>query len=144
MSLNSLAIYSLFSKLTKDQNCVASFAPICCTFQNTSSRMTIRSARACSGMYYLDPFLISFAQVNKIIVSSCLAASRNDIMWWHYRLGHPSFSYLNYSFPTLFKNKNLSMLKCEICPFAKHVLFFVLFRTKHLNLLHLFIVIWEP
>ena len=30
----------------------------------------------------------------------------DEIMLWHYRLGHPSFKYLNKLFPLLFKNKN--------------------------------------
>lgn len=45
---------------------------------------------------------------------------KDDIMLWHYRLGHPNFVYLNKLFPSLFKNKNISDFQCEICQLAKH------------------------
>ena len=40
-------------------------------------------------------------------------------MVWYYRLGHPSFIYLKYLFPLLFKNLNHLKLKCESCLLAK-------------------------
>ena len=44
----------------------------------------------------------------------------------HYRLGHPTFPYLKTLFPSLFKNKDLSLLDCDFCRMAKqtHVSFF--------------------
>ena len=41
-------------------------------------------------------------------------------MLWDYRLGHPSFLYLRFLFPKLFKNKRLSNFQCEVCQTAKH------------------------
>lgn len=114
LSCNLLSV----SKITQDQQCFAVFSPLCCTFQDMSSGKTIGSAKACSGLYYIDPF--PPAQVNKAFVSSCLVSRNDDIMRWHYRLGHPSFSYLKYLFPKLFRNKHLSLFKCEICQLAKH------------------------
>ena len=31
----------------------------------------------------------------------------NEIMLWHYKLGHPNFLYSKTLFPTLFSNKNI-------------------------------------
>ena len=41
-------------------------------------------------------------------------------MLWHYRLDHPSFPYLRFLFPILFKNKRLSNFQCEVCQMEKH------------------------
>ena len=43
----------------------------------------------------------------------------NQIMQWHLRLGHPSFLYLKYLFPTLFKGVDPSMFQCESCHLFK-------------------------
>ena len=40
-------------------------------------------------------------------------------MLWHRRLGHPSFQYLKYLFPKLFKALDCSKLHCEACHLAK-------------------------
>ena len=59
---------------------------------------------------------------NKIAqgLSSISSVSVHDqIMVWHYRLGHPSFSYLKYLFPTLFKGVNPLSFQCEGCLLAK-------------------------
>ncbi|XP_062095144.1 protein FAR1-RELATED SEQUENCE 11 isoform X2 [Humulus lupulus] len=86
--------------------------------QDMSSGKMIGNAKACSGLYNFD--LFPPAQVDNAFISGCISANNNDIIRWHYRLGHPSFSYLKYLFPKLFQNKDLSLLKCEICQFAKH------------------------
>lgn len=41
-------------------------------------------------------------------------------MLWHFRLGHPSFSYMKHLFPSLFVNKDPSLFQCEMCQLAKH------------------------
>ena len=46
-------------------------------------------------------------------------SSKDKIFGWHYRLGHPSFSYLQHLFPTLFKNVLLSSFKCKDCILVK-------------------------
>ena len=53
-------------------------------------------------------------------VASMSVSSTKEIMLWHHRLGHPSFSYLKCLFPSLFDNKNSISLDCEICQLAKH------------------------
>jgi hypothetical protein len=42
-----------------------------------------------------------------------------DIWLWHYQLGHPSFSYLQHLFPTIFENVLLSSFKYKDCILVK-------------------------
>lgn len=44
----------------------------------------------------------------------------DDIMLWHFRLGHLSFRYLEKPFPSLFINKDPRLFHCEIRQLAKH------------------------
>ena len=41
-------------------------------------------------------------------------------MLWHFRLGHPNFSYLKCLFPSLFTNKDPRYFHCDICQLSKH------------------------
>ena len=69
-------------------------------------------------LYYFEDFLSS----NKIGqgLSSISSLSVHDqIMVWHYRLGHPSFSYMKHLFPWFFKNIDPLSFQCESCILAK-------------------------
>ena len=44
----------------------------------------------------------------------------DEVMLWHFNLGHPNFVYLEKMFPQLFINKKSRLFHCEICQFAKH------------------------
>ena len=50
---------------------------------------------------------------------SLTVVSNYDIMLWHKRLGHPSFSYLRFLYPHLFINKEKVSFQCEHCILAK-------------------------
>ena len=41
-------------------------------------------------------------------------------MLWHRRLGHPTFGLLQFLFPSLLSNKNVSTFRCEDCELGKH------------------------
>ena len=58
-------------------------------------------------------------QVQSTCFESIFVSSNTEIMLWHYRLGHPSFQYLKYLFPKLFRNKVPSSFQCEICALEK-------------------------
>ncbi|CAN1837958.1 Retrovirus-related Pol polyprotein from transposon TNT 1-94 [Linum perenne] len=51
---------------------------------------------------------------------SSLDGSRDEVLLWHFRLGHPSFIYLERVFPKLFINKRAQLYECEVCQLAKH------------------------
>ena len=52
------------------------------------------------------------------IFNSCVN-NMDEVMLWHFRLGHPNFVYLEKMFPQLFINKNLSSFHCQNNQFAK-------------------------
>ena len=106
------------SKLSRDSNCCVIFYDSHCLFQDQKSGKTIGNARMINGLYYFK----DKTSDNKIAqgLSSISSVSVHDqIMVWHYRLGHPSFSYLKYLFPTLFKGVNPLSFQCESCLLAK-------------------------
>ncbi|CAN1754263.1 Retrovirus-related Pol polyprotein from transposon TNT 1-94, partial [Linum perenne] len=51
---------------------------------------------------------------------SSLVSCSDEVLLWHYRLGHPSFMYLAHLFPKLFINKGAQFYQCEVCQLAKH------------------------
>ncbi|KAJ9693491.1 hypothetical protein PVL29_012321 [Vitis rotundifolia] len=90
------------SKLSRDSNCCVIFYESHCIFQDQSSGKTIGSVRIINSLYYFEDNLPS----NKIAqglssISSLFVC--DQIMVWHCRLGHPSFSYLKHLFPVLFQ-----------------------------------------
>lgn len=74
----------------------------------------IGTTRVRSGLYYFDKDI----SPNKQATSVCCYApvsSNQEIMLWHRRLGHLSFSYMKYLFPSLFLNKSPIEFQCEVC-----------------------------
>lgn len=116
LSCNLLSI----SKLTKDLNCMAKFSPSNCEFQDLCTGKKIGSAKGVDGLYYLEEefeALSNLSLVDKIVSQ---VPNENEISLLHLRLEHPKFSYLKLLFPTLFKNKNDTNFKCEVCELSKH------------------------
>ncbi|CAJ2662733.1 unnamed protein product [Trifolium pratense] len=112
------------SKLAQDINCQTNFFRSHCVFQDLNSGKMIGSAEESGGLYYFD--IGSASQLPSETISSCFESFSvlnnhdDNIMLWHLRLGHPSFPYLKHLFPKLFRNKDISLFKCEACEFAKH------------------------
>ena len=113
--------YNLISvhKLSIDSQCKLTFVPSCCDFQDLSSGTMIGSAKEYGGLYYFTSENTLSKQIQKPHCSSLFSVSY-EIMLWHFRLGHPSFSYLKHLFPSMFQNKNIDLLQCEVCQLAKH------------------------
>ncbi|CAN1248148.1 Retrovirus-related Pol polyprotein from transposon RE2 [Linum perenne] len=97
------------SQLTNDMNCEVIFGAGICEFQEVSSGKMIGSAKMESGLYMLQEAPTSSSD-----------SIKSQIMLWHYRLGHPSFGYLEKLFPELFANKRLDQFHCEVYQLAKH------------------------
>ncbi|KZV57550.1 Beta-galactosidase [Dorcoceras hygrometricum] len=77
----------------------------------------IGSAREDGGLYYFEAHPSHRqAQQSSVEPHSC----PEDIMLVHRRLGHPSLSYLKLMFPSLFKNKSIVELSCDVCQYVKH------------------------
>ena len=77
-------------------------------------------ASAKAALYYLDG---SSVQENKEQVHprSCLVQSNKDqILLYHSRFGHPSFSTIRVMFPALFRSLNVKDFQCSVCELAKH------------------------
>ncbi|XP_057495256.1 retrovirus-related Pol polyprotein from transposon TNT 1-94 isoform X3 [Actinidia eriantha] len=81
---------------------------------------TIGSGRKENGLYVLDLGVDSSKHHQQAHLTSLSDSSTEKILLWHHRLGHPSFYLLQYLFPSLLSNKNVSTLKCESCELGKH------------------------
>ena len=91
-----------------------------CVFQKLTTGRMIGNAKENDGLYYFDDGLDLSRQFQSTRVNFVFVPKENDIMLWHYRLGHPNFQYLKYLFPNIFKNKSSSSFQREVCQFAKH------------------------
>ena len=80
----------------------------------------IVSAKEKDGLYYFDDGPDLSRQFQSTNINFASISKENDVMLWHYRLGHPNFQYLKYLFPNLFKHKSPSSFQCEVCQFSKH------------------------
>ena len=106
------------SKLTKDLNCVVTFFSSHCEFQDRSSGKMIGIAEKKDGLYYLLGARDSSRAKSQNKMSTSVI-SNSDVMLWHQRLGHPSFSYMKVFYPNLFINKEKVLFRCEQCVLAK-------------------------
>ena len=64
--------------------------------------MVIGNARMVDGLYYFDDNFFRNKQDQGFSTSISSLFVHEQIMIWHFRLGHLSFSYLKYLFPILF------------------------------------------
>ena len=111
--------YSLLSmsKLSKDLDCIMTFFPSYCIFQDRSSGKMIGSAEEKDGLYCFSDNKHSPSQVPHSI--SLSVSLNSEILLWHRRLGHPSFQYLKHLYPDSFINKEQSVLNCDHFILAK-------------------------
>ena len=104
------------SKLTKDLNCSVTFFPFCCKFQNLSSERMIRNVEERNGLYYLSG--VGFPSKPKLPTVFSLFSNSN-VLLWHHKLGHPSFSYLCVCIPSCSLIKILHHFNVILVLFAK-------------------------
>lgn len=75
----------------------------------------IGSSKEVDGLYLFEDESGPKEKLQKNCLNSILIHEDEEIMLWHYQLGHPNFLYLKHLFPDLFKNKNPNLFSCEIC-----------------------------
>ncbi|TQD71560.1 hypothetical protein C1H46_042906, partial [Malus baccata] len=116
LSHNLLSI----GKLTNQLNCLAIFSPTHCWFQDIRTKALIGHGRERGGLYYLDlPPDCEKTSYSCQVEAKQFEASEK-IWLWHKRLGHPSFQYLQYLFPSLFSKVKVSDFHCETCILSKN------------------------
>lgn len=111
------------SKVTRDYKCVIKFFNNLCEFQAMKTGRTIDSARECSGLYLItrnnspsgQALQVGSPSFQSSLFNVSIPSLNNEVVLWHFRLGHPNFMYLEKLFPLLFKNKSPSSFQCEIC-----------------------------
>ncbi|KAL0561562.1 hypothetical protein IC582_001996 [Cucumis melo] len=111
LSYNLLSI----SKITRELHCKATFLPESVCFQDLNSRRTIGTARHSRGLYILNDDTFGSSISTTSLLSSYFSTSKHDFMLWHFRLGHPNFTYMKYLFPHLFLKIDVSSLSCDVC-----------------------------
>nr|BAK64102.1 gag-pol polyprotein [Eustoma grandiflorum] len=100
------------SQLTKALDCVVLMYPSFCLLQDIRTQAIIGRGTENGGLYYVD------AVVQHGSSNLATGTVTRQIWLWHRRLGHPSFSYLQKLFPTLF-SRTLPPLTCDTCLRAK-------------------------
>ncbi|KAL4022749.1 hypothetical protein IC575_016494 [Cucumis melo] len=115
LSYNLLSI----SKITRELHCKATFLPESVCFQDLNSGRTIGTARHSGGLYILNDDTSGSSISTTRLLSSYFSTFVHDFMLWHFRLGHPNFTYMKYLFPHLFPKIDVSSLSCDVCIRAK-------------------------
>ena len=106
--------------MTKSHNCVTTFFPTYCIFQNIHTKERIGSGKRHGSLYYLENGLQQSDDGALVhVMGDNMLKQKEEIWLWHTRLGHPSFGYLRRLFPSLFTGCNLSNFVCDTCVMAK-------------------------
>jgi hypothetical protein len=118
---NTLLVPSLSHKLlsvsqiTSDLNCRVLMYPTFCLIQDILTKEIIRRGTKRGGLYYVEDF--SMGRTHHMQHS--VGIKEKEIWLWHYRLGHPSFTYMKHLFPELFSQVQHFDFQCETCTLAK-------------------------
>ena len=136
LSNNLLSI----SQITKNLNCSVTIHSSHCVFQNNLTKTTIGMGKEGGGLYYLEETRELQPKSDLIQEVTRETSDKEKILLWHYRLGHPSFPYLEHLFPHLFKTISVSSLRCEQCIYAKNhrVPFKISLNKSHVPFVHVF------
>jgi GAG-pre-integrase domain len=103
------------SQLVDDLNCIVSLSPSNVVVHDLKTGNVIGIGKRNEDMYRLEQGL-------DILDAKAYFAgnSEMEMILWHRRLCHMSFSALERIFPDLFKKCSRSELVCDTCEFAKH------------------------
>ena len=130
LSYNLLCI----SRITSEMHCKAIFLPKSVCFQDMSLEMMIDIVwHHSGGLYILDNDTSSSSLSRTSSLSSYFSTSKHDCMLWHFRLGHPNFTYIcNICFPIFFLNL-MSPLYLVMCVSGQNNTGFH-YSDNHINL----------
>ncbi|CAN1225967.1 Retrovirus-related Pol polyprotein from transposon TNT 1-94, partial [Linum grandiflorum] len=109
------------SKQTKGN--LRGLSPAYFSNQEVGTGTILGSGEACDGLYILkgaEHTKENLADSKSAHVVASLDSSMDPVVLWHYRLGHPSFMYLERLFPDLFNKRSAKLFECEVCQLAKH------------------------
>lgn len=130
------------SQVTEALNCVVLMYSTFCLLQDILTKEIIRCGTKWERPYYIDDFSMGRAHHMHPLIDK----KKRQIWLWHRRLGHLSFSYMKYLFPSLFSNISIVDLKCKICTLTKsHRATYPLCMNKsivHFTLIHS--DVWGP
>jgi transposase InsO family protein len=103
------------SQLVDDLNCIVSLSPSNVVVHELKMGKVIGIGKRNEDLYKLE-------QRPDVLDAKAYFAGNPEmeIILWHRRLGHTSFSALERIFPDLFKKCSRSELVCDACEFAKH------------------------
>ncbi|PRQ29721.1 putative RNA-directed DNA polymerase [Rosa chinensis] len=107
-------------QLNAESKCSVTFYPMYVIFQDLLTREIVGRGYLRGRLFHLDQ---TYAGEKPGAQSRVALTSNSDkiseIWLWHRRLGHPSFSLMKTTMPTLFIGVNESALRCETCVLAK-------------------------
>jgi GAG-pre-integrase domain len=103
------------SQLVDDLNCIVSLSPSNVVVHELKTGKVIGIGKRNEDLYRLEQ------EPSVLDVKTYFAGNPEmEMILWHRRLGHMSFSALERIFPDLFKKCSRNELVCDACEFAKH------------------------
>ena len=116
LSTNLLLIHHI----TKDLNCLVKFIYSKCVFQDHFTRKMIGHASEKEGLYFLEAKSSEYESISLSYISEEHITNKTQIWLSHFRLSHPSFSFLKRMFPTMFGRLAIQIFHYDACEFIKH------------------------
>ncbi|PRQ58292.1 putative RNA-directed DNA polymerase [Rosa chinensis] len=107
-------------QLNTESKCSVTFYPMYVMFQDLLTRELIGRGYLRGRLFHLDQTYAGEKPGAPSRAALTLNSDKLSEVWlWHRRLGHPSFSLMRKTMPTLFIGVDESVLHCETCVLAK-------------------------
>ena len=109
-------------QLNTQSRCSVTFFPLYVIFQDLLTREIIGRGYLRGRLFHLDCMFAGMKPekaVQAALISTGVTNQVEELWLWHRRLGHPSFSVMKKSMPSLFLGIDESKLHCESCVLAK-------------------------
>ncbi|PRQ21141.1 putative RNA-directed DNA polymerase [Rosa chinensis] len=107
-------------QLNTESKCSVTFYPMYVIFQDLLTREKVGQGYLRGRLFHLDQTYAGEKPGAQSLVALTSNSDKISEIWlWHRRLGHPPFSLMKTTMPTLFIGVNESALRCETCVLAK-------------------------